>query len=156
MPKHSDGPPSGGYRYGKEAIYSGLPSKAVKPTGELTKADADRRQTLSKFADYRRRVKSIGKEIPLTARMKEHSANAQKLAEQKTRSVRDMDFVVVESGQDTRLLLYKVRGENGWFWYFIEYNAVTGLKRKSKRYWGRPRWAYENKCITWYGWRSAD
>jgi hypothetical protein len=148
-----DGPPSsGGYRFGAvDAFHSGLPADAANPRGKVTTADAEKRQNLAKFAAYPERAKSFGKQIPITKRMREHSAKAQRLAEQEKRTERDIDRLRVEKGKDTDLWLYKVRDENGWHWYFVEENKVTGLRRKSKRYWSRPRWAYENKYITWVG-----
>jgi hypothetical protein len=67
MPRHSDGPPAGGYRYGSlKALQARLPAKAINPTGAITEIDAQARQNLSKFAAYSQRPKSIGKPLPVT------------------------------------------------------------------------------------------
>jgi hypothetical protein len=147
-------PAAAGNRFGAvDALHSGLPADAVNPSGRIAKADEERRQNLSKFADYYGRAKSFGKQIPITKRMSDHRASALRLGEQEKKRVQDIDFVLVSDGKVIKLWLYKVRNDDGWYWYFVEHDIVSGRRRKSKRYWSRANaaYAYREQQITWVG-----
>jgi hypothetical protein len=75
MPKRSDGPVSGGYRYGSLSAYrANLPAKAINPRGPVTKWNAPARKALADFAAYPARAKSIGKLLPPTKGISEERA----------------------------------------------------------------------------------
>jgi hypothetical protein len=67
MPRTSDGPPSGGRRYGGlSALRANLPPAAANPRGIVTDENVRKRQALADFAAYPERAKSIGKPLPET------------------------------------------------------------------------------------------
>lgn len=138
MPKHSDGPPLGGIRFGGlEALRASLPSKAINPHGIVTEENTRARQALADFAAYPERTKSIGKPLPSTQGISRRRAAALKQVEELRQQPRYANAVVVSDDDAIKLWLHTVNNDSGKYWYFIEEDKATGTKRRSRKYWSR-------------------
>jgi hypothetical protein len=107
VPKHSDGPPSGGHRYGGlEAFRSGLPPEAANPRRPRTDAEIKAAKSLADFTDYFGRVKSINRPLPRTKGVSPLRAIVQKKMEESNKEKFVRAAKLSENG-DTKIWLFR-------------------------------------------------
>jgi hypothetical protein len=148
MPKHSDGPPLGGTRFGGlEALRANLPSKAINPRGNVTEADARARKALADFAAYPERTKSIGKPLPPTqGTNSERAAARRKIEELKQQQRADYQDAILKAFGMNRELRKEALAQ---LQHFIELDQMrryavvhNGLKRVRILFYNKDEKAY--------------
>lgn len=133
MPKHADGPPSGGYRYGSlNALRANLPTGAINPRGVVTEANARARQNLSSFADYYTRAKAIGKPLPAAQSIsKRRAAVLRKIEELEQQEHAERSVTLVNGELKKLKLVFDTVGKS---FHFIEEDLALGIARRSLLY----------------------
>jgi hypothetical protein len=151
MPKHSDGPPSGGRRYGGlEAFRSGLPPQAANPRRPRTHAELKAARNLADFTDHFGRLKSFDEPIPETQGVSRRRAASFKRRQELERERPLVKPVIIKRGKFKELWL--VRDDEVSVWYrFVEKNFATRTIRRSLSLRGRERamQIYEADRIMW-------
>jgi hypothetical protein len=130
-----DGPPiSGGFRFGGiKAMRTGLPPKATNLQAIVTDADLEARRSLSDFASYHARAKSIGKPLSATrgvsreraaALLKSQELDQQQLNVERTFTISDNGRFKLKLGVDVANKRYR----------FVEEDLFEGSMRYSVLY----------------------
>ena len=153
-----DGPPiSGGYRYGSlNAFRARLPASAINPRRIVTEADSKARKSLSDFAAYPVRTKSIGKPLPTTQGVSLRRAAALRRIAELEQQENVIKSVTLSEGKRYRLKM-RFGGDSKSF-RFCEEDLALGLIRYSLPYGScaQALMYYRLNGIRWYPWRSAE
>jgi hypothetical protein len=102
------------------------------------------------FSDHFGRLKSFDKPIPATQGASKNRADV--LAKADELKQHEKGSISLINGKITKRRLYWAFGNSvRKYWYLIEEDTISGIKKRSKRYFSREGalWAHQEDCITW-------